>query len=290
MLPALVVETEAAALQLVAQAAQQRAHVELAVGELLDVVAQFLQAGLPAADRLLDQAPDLAVHVAQMRAALLVDAEASCLHRLGKAGDDGAHLGLALRQFHHQLRFGAHLVGQATEALDKRVHLLVGLVAALLAAGDDALEVFQIVGGLFEKGLDIDGDRLLAVAHRTGTGQPRALGQPILEFVEEPVLCLACQEFEIAQHERARKTEQRSAEGRAHAGQGLFQARLQLGEKRGDVATGGDGDGADGLGHAADRAQKTPERAQQAQEHHEPDEVAGDVAAFIEAGADAVEQ
>ena len=285
----LIVQPEAAALEQILQPAQQRAHVDLAVGQLLDVVAQLLQRILAAADGFVGQAGHLGVDVAQMIAALFIDAEAPCLHGLGQAGDHGPHFALAFGEAHHQLRFRAHLVAQPTQALNERVHLLVCLQPAVLAARDDALQIFQVVGGLFEQGLDIDGHGLFAIAHRAGAGQPGALGQPVLELVEEAVLRLACLQLEIAQQQRTREAEQRSAEGRAHAGKRFFQPGLELAEQGGDVAAGVSRQGANCLRHAADGAQQTPERAEQTQEHHQADEVARDIAAFIQARADAVE-
>ena len=104
----------------------------------------------------------------------------------------------------------------------------------------------------------------------------------------EAALGLARLQFEEAQHQRARQAEQRGAEGGGHALERALDALLQLGE-HGDRVAAGDLQPADGVGHRADGLEQAPEGAEQAEEDQQADQVAREVAAFIEARGDAVE-
>jgi hypothetical protein len=63
---------------------------------------------------------------------------------------------LRLGEAQHELLAGAHRVRQCRKVLGERHHRLVSLRPAVLAALQDALEVFHVLGGLLEQRLHID--------------------------------------------------------------------------------------------------------------------------------------
>jgi len=110
---------------------------------------------------------------------------------------------------------------------------------AVFGACHRALQIFEIVGRRLEQGLDVGGNGFPAFAAADGSArQARLRRQPFFEIVVEAVLRLARLQIAEAEHDRARKPEQRCAEGRPHAGQRCFEAGLQIVEEGGRVGRG----------------------------------------------------
>ena len=105
---------------------------------------------------------------------------------------------------------------------------------------------------------------------------------------KRPWAWLACSSRK-PQHQRTGQAEQRGAERRRHALERTFDAALQLGEHRHGVAR-RRLQAVDGIGHGADRLQQAPERAEQAEEDQQADQIARQLAPLVEPRGDAVEQ
>ena len=136
--------------------------------------------------------------------------------------------------------------------------------------------------------LRIDGPTLTGrlVDDRHGLGLDVA-GQEVLEFGVEAVLRLPRLQIQKTEDQRAGETEQRGCERDAHAGDWLRKATLEVVEHRGRIRP-----GLHAVDDAADRMhglQQAPKRAEQPQKHQKTDEIAVQLAAFVQAGADRVE-
>ncbi|EAV45693.1 hypothetical protein SIAM614_23777 [Stappia aggregata IAM 12614] len=187
---------------------------------------------------------------------------------------------LGLGPVAHHLLFGAHMFDEALDAFRKIGHGLVGILAAtfldaFLQGGDRGLYLFDArrIGCVEQAFFRINvGDR----------------GEPVFQFVVESVLRLAGLQIQEAQHQRARETEQRGREGRAHAGERRFQARFQVLEDDVGVAR-ADVERLDGGADRADSLEQAPEGTEQAEEHQKAGEVARHLATFLKAHADGIE-
>ena len=137
------------------------------------------------------------------------------------------------------------------------------------------------ISGLFEQRADIGARRIaLACADRGGRRQARDGGQPFLDLVIEAVLSAAGLQFQKADDERARQTEKRGGEGRAHALDRIFDGRHQAGRLHLARAGRRGGYGADRLADIGDDQQQAVEGAEQAEKDQQASEIAREGAAF----------
>ena len=112
-------------------------------------------------------------------------------------------------------------------------------------------------------------------------------GEEILELGVEAILRLPRLQIEEAEDQRAGEAEQRGGERHAHAGDRRRQAALEIVEHGGGV-----GAALHRIDDAADRVdglEQAPERAEQAEKHQQPDQVAVELAPFVETVADRIE-
>ena len=161
----------------------------------------------------------------------------------------------------------------------------------LLGACDRALQALEVLRGLLEQGLDVCRDVDVASAHErlAAAAQAGKAREPFLDVVVKTVLRLRRLQVEKAEHQGAGEAEQRRAKRRTHAAHGGGETRLELFEEHGHQ-----------IAWPTDIPLMTsptepivssrPQNAEQAEEDQQPDLVAGDVAAFIEPGADAAQQ
>ena len=239
-------------------------------------------------NHLLQEALEIDVQIAQMRAAGLIEAglpggarRESLQHR--------PHLELVFDQLDHEILLGAHVVRQCGQPLGQRQQVGRRRRPLLLAARQRSLEILQAVGGLLQQSADVGRNRLVAVHRERAAGKPGVGGKPVLQLVVKAVLRLAGLQVEKAEDERAGKTEERRAEGRTHPFERRFETAFEVVEDADHVLI-GDREVADNVAHRRHGLEQTPERAEQAQEDQQADHVAREVAGLVEPRADAVEQ
>ena len=124
-----------------------------------------------AAQALLEHPREVDFDVADVAPGRVVDGRLTRFRRLGDAGQHRFEFQLAFRQLDHEVLLGPHLIGQCGELLGQGHGAGVGGDPAVLAPGEDALEVFEAFGGLLEERLHISRNRLFAVADGPGAGQ-----------------------------------------------------------------------------------------------------------------------
>ena len=209
---------------------------------------------------------------------------------LGEPAEHRPELLLARDQPREQRLLGRDLIAEGAQPLGQRDQAGVHRRLVLLRARDRALQVLEVLRGLLEHRLDVGRDADVAGARAVvAAGQPGQAGEPLLHLVVEAVLRLVRLEIEEAQDQGAREAEQRRAERGAHAGHGCCEPALEIVEHHHEVAL-ADRQAVDHLADRADGLEQAPEGAEQAEEDQQPDLVARDVARFVEARADAVEQ
>ncbi len=171
---------------------------------------------------------------------------------------------------------GAHMRHQALDRLGQIGHRGRGVAAAAAAFLERGAEAI-------DRALHVAGGAGLIAGNAAYRG-----GKPVLEVGVEAVLGLARLQVEEAEDQRAGEAEQRRRERDAHAAERSGQPFLQRIEQRAGVAA--DLEPVDHLADRADRLDQAPEGAEQAEEHEQAGHVARDIAGFIQAGRDRIQQ